>query len=365
MLSYVAKSMLNTAHTLLVWAQEPDGRSFAQSAYARSRDLLLPFYKLIVRRAPNPSDGFIVRSEDCHEAVEGSAAKTPRCEECSKRKKTSYNHVSQQHDPRPKLPDRSTRIDYIARNPQLAELEIRHLRERLRQANRKNAKLVMEKELEENGIRLYGRKAERMQKAVEKMSPVIEKAFENSGDHEAQQLWEIQRDRMNAIHANGGRKRGRNVEVHPVIMSWAIAFLARTSQPVYREVAKIMLLPDIRHVQRESAKLVSRAADKAQFMCIATMRTMKQRAAEEKWSENARTGCISFDSANINAGIDHDLVTNSLVGGDESHGLASLSRMFHAMAAKVKKASEEENESLLAEQAQSEEAESEKKKVSV
>ena len=57
-----------------------------------------------------------------------------------------------------------------------------------------------------------------------------------------------------------------------------------------------------------------------------------------------RTGVLAQDSANINAGIEHDYVTNKLVGGDESHRLGNLTHMFQILAQQVKDAQEEEDD---------------------
>ena len=51
-----------------------------------------------------------------------------------------------------------------------------------------------------------------------------------------------------------------------------------------------------------------------------------------------RIGAIAQDSDNINSGIEHDYASNTLKGGDESYCIATLSRMFNAMAQKVKDA---------------------------
>ena len=60
----------------------------------------------------------------------------------------------------------------------------------------------------------------------------------NAGLNDQQRIFlEIQRDRLNEIHENGGTgKKEKKAKVHPVLMSWAIAFLARTSISVYKEV---------------------------------------------------------------------------------------------------------------------------------
>ncbi len=52
---------------------------------------------------------------------------------------------------------------------------------------------------------------------------------------------------------------------------------------------------------------------------------------------------IAQDSTNINAGIEHDYVTNKLKRGNESHSIATLLQMFHVLAQKVKDAQCKEN----------------------
>ena len=171
------------------------------------------------------------------------------------------------------------------------------------------------------------------------MSDTIVLELEKSGKPEACELWLIHRDRINQHYekSKGGEKKGRRapVPVHPVILNWAIAFLARTSSTIYKEVAKIMLLPDISYVYRKTKELVSRSSDKAYSIHIATIRTIRERAKKEKWTQNQRTGCLANDSANINAGIKHDHVTNIFIG-QESHRIGKLSNMFYSMAQNVK-----------------------------
>ena len=47
------------------------------------------------------------------------------------------------------------------------------------------------------------------------------------------------------------------------------------------------------------------------------------------------------DSANIKTGIEHDYVTNELKGVDETHSIATLSKMFQSLAQQVKDTSNE------------------------
>jgi hypothetical protein len=111
-------------------------------------------------------------------------------------------------------------------------------------------------------------------------------------------------------------------------MNWAIAFLARTSGRVYGEVAKIMMLPHISHVYRETAMLVSTQRDKAFGLHINTIRSIHERANRKKWTRHQRIGVVAQDSANINATIKHDYVSNMLKGGNQTHCLATLLQMF-------------------------------------
>ena len=103
-----------------------------------------------------------------------------------------------------------------------------------------------------------------------------------------------------------------------MLLQWAIAFLARTSASVYEEVRRVIKLPAISYVYRKTAEMVSTMADKAYAINIDTIRCIGERAKRDKWTKHQRTGVLAQDSANVNAGIQHDYVSNTLVGMDES-----------------------------------------------
>jgi hypothetical protein len=50
-----------------------------------------------------------------------------------------------------------------------------------------------------------------------------------------------------------------------MIINWAIAFLVQTTSRIYQDVAKVMMLPDISHVYRQTAKLISTEKNKAKI----------------------------------------------------------------------------------------------------
>jgi hypothetical protein len=67
-----------------------------------------------------------------------------------------------------------------------------------------------------------------------------------------------------------------------------------------------------------------------------TIQSISNCAHCENWTSHQHNGAFAQDSANINSGIEHDYVSNTLKGGDKSHCIATLSQMFNAMAQKVK-----------------------------
>jgi hypothetical protein len=166
--------------------------------------------------------------------------------------------------------------------------------------------------------------------------PVTE-ALQSGAAPEALELWRVHTEHISKVYKNGGKGQGRqNSTYHPMLMTWAIALLARTSSVTYNEVAKLMMLPHIRTVYRKTSELITTKKDKAYCLHMHTIQSIGERARQEGWTSHQRIGAIAQDSANINSGIEHDYVSNTLKGGDESHSVASLSEMFRALAQKMK-----------------------------
>jgi hypothetical protein len=175
-------------------------------------------------------------------------------------------------------------------------------------------------------------------------SPITE-ALEKGSAREALELWHLHSEHISQVHANGGKGRGwKRVAYHPLLLNRAIGFLAGTSGRVYGEVAKIMMLPHISHVYRKTAKLISTRRDKAFGLHVNTIRSISERARREQWTHHQRIGALAQDSANLNATIKHDYVSNMLKGGNQTYCLATLSQMYQTMARKVRDAQELENE---------------------
>ena len=97
-----------------------------------------------------------------------------------------------------------------------------------------------------------------------------------------------------------------------------------------------MQLPCISYVYKQTAKLILTNKDKAYALHMNTIRSIGKRAATEKWTSHQRIGVIAQDSTNIKSGIEHDYVTNTLTGGDETHCIFTLSHMFQSVAQQVR-----------------------------
>jgi hypothetical protein len=107
-----------------------------------------------------------------------------------------------------------------------------------------------------------------------------------------------------------------------------------------------MMLPNISTVYRKTAELITTKNDKAYCMHMNTICSISDRACRENWTSHQRIGAIAQDSTNINSGIEHNYVTNTLKGGNKSHSVTTLSRMFQALAQKVKDAECNENKAV-------------------
>ena len=97
-----------------------------------------------------------------------------------------------------------------------------------------------------------------------------------------------------------------------------------------------MKLPSISYVYQKTAEMISTMADKAYAININTLRKMGERSGLEGWRAAQRTGMLAQDSASISPGVEHDYVRRSIVGGDESHRIGSLTLLYQSMAQQVR-----------------------------
>ena len=93
---------------------------------------------------------------------------------------------------------------------------------------------------------------------------ILSSALEKGEAPVEAEIWWIHAEHINKVYQQGGKGWGfKKITYHPMIMNWVIAFLVQTSSSIYQDVAKVMMLPDISHFYRHTAKLISTEKDKA------------------------------------------------------------------------------------------------------
>jgi hypothetical protein len=114
---------------------------------------------------------------------------------------------------------------------------------------------VLSDELAKHGTNLPdGATGDQIRSAIRLMDNPITEALEKGSAREVLEFWHLHREHISQVHANGGKGRGwKRVACHPLLMNWAIAFLACTSSRVYGEVAEIMMLPHFSHCSAQSS----------------------------------------------------------------------------------------------------------------
>ena len=175
-----------------------------------------------------------------------------------------------------------------------------------------------------------------VRRAVNAADATVQSALLEGGAVEELELWRIHKEHLDRVSEKGGTTKGRSVRVHPTLLNWCIAFLARTSASVYEEVRRVMKLPSISYVYRKTAEMISTMTDKAYAINIDTIHEMGERANREGWSAAQRTGMLAQDSANISPGVEFDYMRRRIVGGDETHRIGSLTLLFQSMAQQVR-----------------------------
>ena len=142
----------------------------------------------------------------------------------------------------------------ILSNPVLVAMEIRMAREEIRCLRCELACVVLFDAMEKDGaIFLEGTKGDQIRKVVKIMDDPISKVLQSGVATVELELWQVHAEHIKKVCGDGGKRQGCQT-YHPMIMNWAIAFLAHTSSSTYNEVAKIMMLPNISTVYRKTAE---------------------------------------------------------------------------------------------------------------
>ncbi len=141
---------------------------------------------------------------------------------------------------------------------------------------RKLAQAILNDDMAANGEVLMGNESgERIGRAIGMMDSHIKKALVEKDEDDALELWQIHADHIANAQQNGGKGSSfKKLYYRSTILYWAMALLARTSNAIYKEVAKIMMLPDISHIHWLTGKIVSTHSGKAFCVHIKTIQLL-------------------------------------------------------------------------------------------
>ena len=230
-LTFAAKSMEHTANQLRQWAKEPDlgVKSFADSILSKSRSICIPYQGVLLDRTSNPGEGFVFRAESCS----GNCSNGKRCSHCAS-KTNVRNKVSRESvQAIVECAGKYASITKISSNPVLAAMEIRMAREEIRRLHCELARVVLFDAMEKDGaIFPEGTEGDQIRKVVEIMDGPISKVLQSSVATVELELWRVHAEHIKKVCGDGGKHQGRQT-YHPMIMNWAIAFLAHTSSSTY------------------------------------------------------------------------------------------------------------------------------------
>jgi hypothetical protein len=276
------------------WAKEPDlgVKSFANSILSTSRSICIPYQGVLLYRASYLRDGFVFRAESCS----GNCSNGKWCSHCAS-KIYVCNKVRESVQAivecAGKQAGKQATITNILSNPVLAAMEIRMAREVIRSLHCELARVVLFDAMEKDGaIFQEGTEGDQIRKVVEIMNGPISKVLQLGVATVELELWHVHAEHIKKVCGDGGKRRGCQT-YHPMIMNWAIAFLAHTSSSTYNEVAKIMMLPNISTVYWKTAKIITSKNNKAYAMHMNTICSISDRARLENWTSHLRIGVIA------------------------------------------------------------------------
>ena len=140
--------MSNTGWLLLEWTREHDAgvTRFARSALAQLTQILLPHWEMDVRQA---GSGFSIFHTECRGKCDGLSRKR-RCVPCDGANDIRRD-VLAVYQPAVPAVARTSRINYIARDPAMARAEIIAGREREREVRHQLRRKAAAKVLDEEG----------------------------------------------------------------------------------------------------------------------------------------------------------------------------------------------------------------------
>ncbi len=152
-LAFATKAYRNTAQKLGEMVRDPNSglRKIDESTLAQSRGMCLPFYGVLVRRADDPSNGFVFRSVNC--SGDCSCSSCTRCSSCTSLIVRQEIKFFVELDVQRRATKRTT-MKNIANNPVLAVTKIHALRKEVTCLRRQLARKVLSTKIDKHGTHL-------------------------------------------------------------------------------------------------------------------------------------------------------------------------------------------------------------------
>ncbi len=174
--TFAAKLLQYTADQLKQWAREPDlGVKSFDGSISMSRSICLPYQGVIIDRAHNPCNRFFFYAVSC--TGNCSNEKRKHCTHCALKINVATK-VCQSIVPIAQPAGKQATILKISRNPDLAELEIRKIRDENRNLCRQLACVVLMEAMEKDRAVLPdGVKGDRIRRVVEIIDGPISEAL--------------------------------------------------------------------------------------------------------------------------------------------------------------------------------------------
>ena len=333
---FVAEALRDRSIKLMEEAMKPNpsNNALAAASILSSR----PYKALMCRELPPLDDGeggIIIVSESCLGHASCTTTQRPlterptqghaRCVECRKRATKGRREIERAvASATTTTSSPQDKIKTIAQHPIKAEHEII----RLRSENKELKKAKSELEKKEQTVPDPKQLITSMIQLVDVEIAKEKKNRKDAGVVTEKEMWLIHTKHMlNVFLADGNMRQVKQAEE---LVVWAIVLHARTSNRVYKEIAKVMKLSHISTVYKKGNELVSTGSTRAFSLCTVTLSMLSQMADRKKWNDNQRLVFLAIDSANINTGLQWDYVRQQMVGGCEGGSYQQVRQMFFA-----------------------------------
>lgn len=195
-----------------------------------------------------------VRAHNCTREARSSVSnnKAVRCQNCENDRGNVASLYSRWTAPF-EAPGKRAPIKSIVSDKEKADYEIRHARAQIKKLEKEKMKLTLQGRMKSHGeVVKEPQKAAAISRAIDQAVEDITVRDEYQGaEHEDErdflQVYSRHVHKNQKYYKNGGKKSS-GIRFDPLVLQYAFGILAKTSNKVYEEIAKVMLLPSLSYV---------------------------------------------------------------------------------------------------------------------